>query len=256
MDLLAPSSVWASYTFRLIVLSSLVLIAAILTATWILLANLRSEQITESEHDLESLSLVLAEQLDRSFQSIEVIQTDLIDRMQNLGIASTAALERQMSGYDTHLRLKDQIAALPHIDAIVLTDPEGKLINFSRSWPIPDIQNTTNNRGYVFKNSNLQTYVDAALKNPANGAWVLPIARKISGPKGEFLGAVLGVIRLEYFEQLFENIARSNDRSISLFTRDGILVARLSPRRQSSSKIVCRARDIQKSAEQEPLRHD
>jgi len=245
MDSLAPSSVWASYPVRLIVLSSLAVIAAILTATWILLANLRSEQITENERDLESLSLVLAEQLDRSFQSIEVIQADIADRMKNLGIASTAELERQMSGYDTHERFKDQIAALPHIDAIVLTDPEGKLINFSRSWPIPHVQNTTNNRDHVFKTSNLQTYVEAALKNPATGAWVLPIARKISGPKGEFLGAVLGVIRLDYFERLFEKIARSSDRSISLFTRDGTLIARY-PRSESLRGRSYAGRDMMK----------
>ncbi len=45
-----------------------------------------------------------------------------------------------MSGHDTYQRFKDQISALPHIDAIVLTTPHGKLINFSRSWPIPRIE--------------------------------------------------------------------------------------------------------------------
>ena len=130
-----------------------------------------------------------------------------------------------MSGYETHQHLKDQISALPHIDAIVLTDPNGKLINFSRSWPIPPIQNSAGNRAHIFKSTNLQTYVDAAIRNPINGAWVLPIARRINGPRGEFLGTVLGVIRLEYFERLFERIARNDDRSIALFTRDGILVA-------------------------------
>jgi len=240
---MAPASVWASHPFRFIILSSLILIAVILPATWILLANLRSQQITDSEHDLESLSLVLTEQLDRSFQSIEVIQNNIIDRIKALGIASTTQIQQQMSDYDTHRRFKDQIAALPHIDAIVLTDPDGKLINFSRGWPIPTIRMITDKRAEAFKNSNLQTYVDAALRSPASGAWILPIARKINGPNGEFLGALVGVIRLDYFEQLFENIARRSDRSISLFTRDGTLIARY-PRNESLRGKSYAGRDI------------
>jgi diguanylate cyclase (GGDEF)-like protein/PAS domain S-box-containing protein len=233
-DLAAPGSVWASYPLRLTIFGGVILIGVIIAATWILLANLRSEQIRESERDLESLSLVLAEQLDRDLQSIEVIQNNLIDRMNSLGIKSTADLERKMSGHDTYQRLKDQITALPHIDAIVLLDPAGNLVNFSRGWPVPKIENNGANddRARVFKDTSQTTYVDSALKNPANGDWVLPIARKISGPNGEFLGSMLGVIKLRYIEKLFESVARSNDRSISLFTKGGILVARY-PRDES-----------------------
>jgi len=55
----------------------------------------------------------------------------------------------------------------------------------------------------VFKNGDQTFYVGHLRRNPIDGAWVLPLARKIQGPNGAYLGSVVGVIRLRYFEQLF-----------------------------------------------------
>jgi len=63
--LLASAPVWDSHPFRLIVAASGLLIAVIVVAASILLANLRSEQIAKSERDLQSLTTLWAEQIDR-----------------------------------------------------------------------------------------------------------------------------------------------------------------------------------------------
>jgi diguanylate cyclase (GGDEF)-like protein/PAS domain S-box-containing protein len=217
---------WQSQPVHLVIAASAFLIVVIVVAVSMLLSDLRRDEIAKSERDIESLALLLADQIDRSFQSIALIQDGLTDRIQSRGVASTADLVRQMSGYDTYERLRDQIKALPFIDAIVLTGVDGRLINFSRSWPVAPIHNANPARDRVFKNSNVTSFVGDAVRSPANGEWVLPLSRKISGPNGVFLGAVLGVMRLQYFERLFETVAREGDRSISLFTSDGVLVAR------------------------------
>ncbi len=220
------AAAWDARPIHLIVAASAILIGVIVAAVWVLLLDLRAQEIAKSKRDLESLSLVLAGQIERSFQSIEIIQNGLLDRMKGLGIASTADLERRMSGEDTYQRLKDQISALPFIDAIVLTGPNGKLINFSRRWPVPAIRPGNAARNRIFSNTTQTFYVGSARHSPVNGTWVLPLARKIEAPNGAFLGSVLGVIRLRYFEQLFQSVARDHDRSISLFSGDGTLVAR------------------------------
>jgi hypothetical protein len=192
-----------------------------------LLSNLYNRELVENERRLESLALVLAEQIDRSFQSIELIQTDVIERMQSLGIASAEDFERQMSGYDTHRRLKDKISALPHISAIVLTNPQGKLINFSRSWPIPSLKVFDQDPSEVFKSDpQLTFFVGKPLRGPAIENWVVPIARKFTGPNGEFLGVVLGIVELRYFENVFKSIMPGEGSSISFFRNDGTLLVR------------------------------
>ena len=238
-----PRVAWGSRPNQLIIGASAVVIFVIIAAAWVLLSDLRAREITKSKRDLESLTLVLAGQIERSFQSIQIIQNGLIDRMRNLGIASTADLERQMSGHDTYQSLKDQISALPFIDAIVLTDPHGKLINFSRRWPLPAIQNANSDRDRFFEHGERNFYVGHIRRNPINGTWVLPLARKIQGPDGTYLGSVLGVIRLRYFERLFQSVARDHDRSISLFASDGTLVARY-PRNESLRGRSFAQRDI------------
>jgi hypothetical protein len=230
----APGTAWGSRPVRLIIICGMLLIGAVIAATAGLLSNLYNRELVENERRLESLALVLAEQIDRSFQSIELIQTAVIERMQSLGIASVEDLERQMSDYDTHQRLKDRISALPHISAIVLTNPQGKLINFSRSWPIPSLKVPDQDPSEVFKSDpQLTFFVGKPLRGPAIKNWVVPIARKFTGPNGEFLGVVLGIVELQYFEQFFKAIAIAPNGSIALFRHDGTLLARY-PHQESS----------------------
>ena len=80
---------------------------------------------------------VLAEQTDRAFQAVELVQKSLIERIQSLGVVSGEEFTRQMSSYDVHRMLKDKIAGLPQLDAVVMFNAQGNLVNFSRYWPIP-----------------------------------------------------------------------------------------------------------------------
>jgi diguanylate cyclase (GGDEF)-like protein/PAS domain S-box-containing protein len=217
------------------------LIGAVMAAAGSLLLNLRDRDLAESERRLNGLALVLSEQIDRNLQSIEVIQTAVIERMRSLGIASAEDLERRMSGHDTHQRFGDRISALPHISSLVLTDAQGKLINFSRSWPIPSVKAPDHDPSEVFESDpRLMFYVGAPLRGPTTGNWVIPVARKFTGPNGEFLGVVTGAMDLAFFEKMFEAVAISPNESISLFRRDGTLLVRY-PRQepavgQSSSR--------------------
>jgi PAS domain-containing protein len=147
--------------------------------------------------------------------------------MRSLGIASAEDLERQMSGDDTHQRFRDRISALPHISSLVLTDAKGELINFSRSWPIPSVKVPDHDPSKAFKSDpRLTFHVSAPLRGPATGNWVVLVARKFTGPNGEFLGVVTGAMDLAFFEKMFEAVAISPNESISLFRRDGTLLVR------------------------------
>ena len=222
-----PKIAWLSRPVRLIIICGILLICAVMAATGGLLLNLRDRDLVASERRLSGLALVLAEQIDRNLQSIEVIQTAVIKRMQSLSIASAEDLERQMSDYETHQGFKDRISALPDINALVLTDAQGKLINFSRSWPAPSVKVPDRDPSEVFKSDpRLTLYVGSPLRSPATENWVVLVARKFTGPNGEFLGVVTGVMELAYFEKMFGAVANSSHELIGLFRRDGTLLAR------------------------------
>jgi diguanylate cyclase (GGDEF)-like protein/PAS domain S-box-containing protein len=203
-----------------------VLIMAIVVAAGMLLANLRSEQIAKSDRNLQNLATLLAEQIDRSFQSIELVQTGVIERIRSFDVNSPAVLAQAMSGRDTYQRFRDRIEAMPYIDAIVLTTPDGGLVNFSHRWPVPRIAKINRDRAKMFATMHRDSFIGKPLRSPDTGAWVLPIVRKVTSANGTFIGIVIGAMRLSYFEKLFNSVARDQDRSIALFTRAGVLVAR------------------------------
>ena len=207
--------------------SGIALIAAIAIGAVITIFNLRDRALSGAETELRNLALVLAEQTDRSFQAVELVQKALIDRMQLLEIATSEDYERRMSGKDTHLLLKDIIRGLPQIDAVAMYGPKGQLINFSRFWPLPNINVT--DRDYfkaLTSNANLTSFVSEPARNRATGTWSIFIARRVSGPNGEFLGLVLVAMELRYFEEFYKKVSLGPDGNISLIRRDGILLAR------------------------------
>jgi diguanylate cyclase (GGDEF)-like protein/PAS domain S-box-containing protein len=230
----APTTVWHSRTIRLLILCGVLLAAVTIAVTSSLLLTLRNRDLAESESNLKSLVLVLAEQIDRSFQSIELIQASVVERIKYLGIASAEDYKRKMSGHDIHLILKSQAETLPLVEAIVLTDAQGKLINFSRSWPIPSVKVPNEDASAVFKSDpHLTSFLGDPFRSPVTGNWIVSIARKLTGPNGEFLGVVQGVVELQYLEKLFEAIVPTSNSSIALFRRDGTLLVRY-PRQETA----------------------
>jgi diguanylate cyclase (GGDEF)-like protein/PAS domain S-box-containing protein len=225
-----------SRVVRWIIIFGVALIAAIIAATGLMLQNLRDRELAESERELKSLTFVLAEQIDRSFQSMELIQTAVIERMRTLGIASAEDYKQQMSGRDTYQRLKDQISGLPHVDALVLLDSEGNRINVSRAWPNTSFKASEKDLDFLEAfNSDpfLTAFVGSPIRNPITGTWVINFVRRFTGSNGVYLGAVLGVVTVQSFEQTFETIAPTPNSSITLARRDGMLLARW-PRQEAA----------------------
>jgi diguanylate cyclase (GGDEF)-like protein len=222
-----PETAWRSRPVRLIIICGILLIDAITVGTGIMLSNLRNRALTENEREIQNIALVLAKQMERDFDAVVSVQTSLIERIQALGIASSEDFEQKLSNYNTYLLLKDKVVGFNYLGALILVNSQGKIFNFSRSWPIPDIYAA--DRDYftaLQSDEKLNSVVSKPIRNRATGTWIVQIARKVSGPNGEFLGLVLGAIELQSVEQYFARVALGPDSSISLIHRDGELMAR------------------------------
>ena len=216
---------------QVLVVCGLLLAAAVTAGTWVIVSSLHNRALADRERELRNIALVLAEQTDRAFQALDLVQTSLIERMQSLGISSNEDHEREMSGHDVHLMLKDRIGTLPHVGAVALIDARGKLINFSRTWPIPEVN--VSDRDYfkaLASDPHLTLFLSEPVRDRGSGTWTIFLARKFAGRNGEFLGLVVGATELQYFEGLFARIALGNESVISLLRRDGIRLVRYPPR--------------------------
>ena len=216
-----------SRPITLLIVGAGVLIAAIAVGTAAMVFNLRNRVVTDNERELQNIALVVAAQTDRIFEAAERVQTNLIEHFAELGVTTSDDFERKMSDRSAHLLLKDKIVGLPHVGTFTLVNAQGKVFNFSRSWPIPPIEVTDRD----FFNALRQkggptTFLSKPIQNRATGTWVVQLAHKVSGSNGEFIGLVTAAIELESIEQFFATITLGADSSIALFHSSGELLVR------------------------------
>jgi hypothetical protein len=113
-------------------LFGVLLVAGIVVGIAMATHTFRDRELANSERELKNTALILAEQADRTIQSLDLVLTSVIERMQSLGISSTEGFARRMSGQEVQSLLKDKISGLPHIDAVSLFDADGNMIKRKR----------------------------------------------------------------------------------------------------------------------------
>ena len=222
---------------------AMLLSATILSFTAMTLSTLREDTLRSVEANMQSQAVVLAEEGERSFKVLDMALSIIADNVGHLGVTSSDALEQKMAGHDTHDWLREKITGMPHVDAITLISAHGKLVNFSRYWPIPDVDVTDRDYFRTLKaDATLKTFVSEPVQSRGTGAWTIYLARRLNAPSGDFLGLVLGAITLQHFEKFFRSIALQEGSAIALVRQDGMLLARYPPSSQVGKIIPVAAR--------------
>ncbi|MDR6771935.1 response regulator [Azospirillum sp. BE72] len=217
----------ASRPLRLLLLIGGLSVAVLLAATVHYIGSMHEREMEGAERELSTLNLSLAEQTTRAMQSVDLVLATIIDQMKSEGIATPGDYVRRMGGRDTHQMLRARISGLPQLDAVTMIAADGHLINFSRYYPIPPVNVADRDYfAYLRDHDTAEPFISEPVQNRGNGSWTIYLARRISGPDGSFVGLVLGAIELSYFERLYKALQPDGDGSISLWRRDGILLAR------------------------------
>jgi diguanylate cyclase (GGDEF)-like protein len=209
------------------VLSATFLIVAIAVGTVMMVSSFRERALKDNERQLANTVLLLARHFDQQFEEFEVVQNDLVAYIRSTGVASTEAFKRQMSSQDMHEILKNRNNGSPDVSGVNIFDSDGMLINSSAA-PRPAV--SVADRAY-FKAAKLagassQASIELVKSRLAGNEWTALISRTITGPSGEFFGLVTRGIATASFEQFFAPLALGNGSVISMFHRDGTMLAR------------------------------
>ena len=203
------------------------LVAAIIVGTMTMVGEFRERALGNNERELENTVLLLTRHFDQQFEDTEIIANDLISRMQFSEIDSPETFRIWMSSYDAHLILKSKVSVLSYIGDVGIFDSEGKLINSSGSWPLPPISIAERAFFEQFKSdASLKTAVVEPSRNQLTGNSTTVIAHRLSGPDGVFLGVMARRIEPVHFEKYFASVALGSGSAISMFHRDGTMLAR------------------------------
>jgi PAS domain S-box-containing protein len=187
----------------------------------------RKEAIARSQQEISNLGIVLAEQTVRSIQAVDLVLQETRGMVLAAGVENPEQFQRLMGTEETHRFLVDRLKVLPQADSIGLVGADGRLINGSRFWPVPAID--LSDRDYykhLRQHDDAGMFISAPVISRLGGTWTFFLARRIDGPRGDFLGLALSAIDVRYFESFYQAITLQDGGSVALFMRNGTLLAR------------------------------
>ena len=205
---------------------------AVILLTWIAVAFAswrgREDAIDDWRFFLANLSEMAAQHADQTLAAADAVLERVIDDVNKTAPANAGQLVLKTGTRDMFELLRRRQGDLPQIDVISIVATDGRLINFSRSFPTPPVNLA--DRDYMkahLVDDLLPMFLSAPVKNRGTGHWTFYLARKLRAVDGHLIGVAIVGIECEYFQRFYESIDSARDGVVvSLMRRDGLLLAR------------------------------
>jgi PAS domain S-box-containing protein len=211
----------------LTMIAAAILIVLMVGAAGFTVWNFHARVERESEVSLAKLSLVIAEQTSRSFQSVDIVLKEIVEYIDATGVETPDELQASLAGPFTHRFLQERILNLPQVANIVLIGDDGWAMNASRTWPVPRTLHADREQfTHLRDHDDTALFVSAPGRSRVDGTWSIYLARRINNSKGVFLGIVQAAVRLQHLEDFYAAINLGEGGTIALLRQDGIMLAR------------------------------
>ena len=135
-------------------------------------------------------------------------------------------MKQLLSTDEFHRYLLAKVSEVSDFAGVNIFDSDGAFINSSEKWPAPSINISDRHYFQALKSGSTERPVLVELvQSRISNERTVVVARKISGPAGEFLGMVTRSISPDVFESFFSSVALENG-AINLLHEDGTMIAR------------------------------
>ncbi len=199
---------------------------AIVAGTAMALAELRTQALKGAERELVNLAHLLTEQTTRAVQAMDASLRGTADRLR--ADRSSGFL---MDMRAIHTLLRARIDGMPQVSALSVLDADGILRRTSFAYPTPEM--SAADRAYFTvhrDDAERGLFIDRPFRSRLDGKWVVMASRRLDGLGAAFDGVIAAALQPAYFEGLYRSIQLGEGGAISLFRRDGILLASWPPR--------------------------
>ncbi len=202
-----------------VLLASLVVLGLLIAVTTaILVVQSRQQALQEGEHELRSLALTLADQAERAFEAVDLVQTTFMEMVRADGAQTPQDFRKRMSSREVNDELLAHGSALAQLDVIALVDADGKFINISHTWPVPDVGIA--DRPYfkaLKENAGQTTVISDPIVNRMTHTLAVVVAHRVTNPDGRFLGISFAGVLMSYFENFTRPSSMTKPRRYRCF---------------------------------------
>ncbi|WBL78779.1 EAL domain-containing protein [Bradyrhizobium xenonodulans] len=208
-------------------LCGVLLVAGIFSVTAVAVGEFRERTLTNRERELENTVQLIARHFDQQFEDSDVVAADLVGQMNLPEITSPAMFRERMSGPAANQMLRSKISSVSYLGDIAIYDADGELINWSRAQPLPKINVSSRAYFQTFKSDpRAEPVILESVRSFIIGKWTTVVARRLNGADGTFLGAMVRRIDPDSYQHYFASVALAEGTAISLFDREGKMLAR------------------------------
>ena len=133
----------------------------------------------------------LARHFDRQFEDFSVLQKSIVLELESHGFDSPDVFRSEMGTLAVHEVLRAKASGLNDVAGANVFDSNGVLINSSQRWPVADVR--ISDRAYFNKLKNDPELLEEVevVFGRFSPAKAIVFARRITGPRGEFLGRIV-----------------------------------------------------------------
>ena len=218
-------------TIRSLICTAIGLIGLAAVAIGATLWSLRDDAIDLAIADTANIATVLAEQTARSVQSIDLVLTETTERIASFDTTTQAGLYKLLRTMMAHQVMQQRLVRLPQADSIFVADADGNALVSARSWPLQELNFADRDYFAYFKSgpgsaSTDEIYVSAPAVSRISGEQTIFLSKPWRNPRGEFLGVVVAVVKLEHFRHIYDSITSLRGQSFMLLRKDGSILVR------------------------------
>ena len=203
--------------------------------------NNRVADLRVSSQQTVNLAQSLSQQATDSFQTVDGVLQELVDRAETDG-TKPAALR--------HLRtvMAAHVAELPVLHNLFIVDAAGNgVVN-----AIPGLKNANyRDRPYfIFHRTHRDrtTHVGHTVRSRTDGSWIMTITRRIDRPDGSFAGLAMATISGNYFLHLYNEVDVGRFGVIVLALDDGTILMRKPFQQRNIGTTLTQAKFFQSKA--------
>jgi diguanylate cyclase (GGDEF)-like protein/PAS domain S-box-containing protein len=212
-------------TFRTLVGLATGIIVVGIIATAVTIWAWRRDTTDAAIRDIGNTATVLAEQTSRSVQSMDLVLSDLWDKLRAMGATTPDGFRQASTTKEVYGVLVDRLQRLSQATVIMLVDSSGRVINSTRSWPPPPLNLADrpfflHAKGSRDRNLFITGPVVSSVSDIATIYW----SRRIEAADGEFLGVIAAGSEVSYFRHVYNTIQALQGQSFTLLRDDGTVL--------------------------------
>lgn len=174
----------------------------------------------------ETSALIAASFSSKSMAATDLVLQSMLDWAAEENVQTPKQFEEVFGQRRYYDKLLERIANLEQIDVVTFIATDGRVVNFSRSFPPPPINLA--DRDYFKSQSAADPpamSLGTVVKNRGTGRWTFYQARRAVNREGRLIGVMIVGIEAAYFADFFRQIVPGKANSITFWRSDGTVLS-------------------------------